>query len=191
MPSILKTVALLSLASFTLADLHSNGICVDNRNGVYVYNADATAKTCTDYFNRNTGSEQWDTCLDCTLITTGVPHCESAGWHIGGDEVSFNPSFLFLIKNMMKLPLVWETYNKRLISMFSCTTIASRTEQVTLWQTKRLRGVDGRKKCTFIGGILGELLGEEDLGKYLFSEAKFEGFMARRYVFDSFTYRMI
>lgn len=40
-------------------------------------------------------------------------------------------------------------------------------------------------------GILGELLGEEDLGKYLFSEAKFEGFMARRYVFDSFTYRMI
>ncbi|THV50438.1 hypothetical protein BGAL_0150g00010 [Botrytis galanthina] len=90
MPSILlKTIALLSLASFTLADLHTNGICVDTKSDVYVYNADATAKTCTNYYNRNTGSEQWDTCPDCTMITTGVPHCESAGWHIGGDELNY------------------------------------------------------------------------------------------------------
>ncbi|KAF7898154.1 hypothetical protein EAF00_004600 [Botryotinia globosa] len=89
MPSILKAVALLSLASFTLADLHTNGICIDIKADVYVYNADATAKTCTNYYNRNTGSEQWDTCPDCTMITTGTPHCYSAGEHIGGDELYY------------------------------------------------------------------------------------------------------
>ncbi|KAF7954165.1 hypothetical protein EAE96_005296 [Botrytis aclada] len=89
MPSILKTIVLLSLASFALADLHVNGICVDEKSGVNVYNADATAKTCTNYKNRNTGSEQWDTCPDCTMITRGIPHCESADLHIGGDELNY------------------------------------------------------------------------------------------------------
>ncbi|CCD44420.1 hypothetical protein ACHAPC_002499 [Botrytis cinerea] len=90
MPSILiKTIALLSLASFTLADLHTNGICVDYKGGANVYNADATAATCTNYKNRNTGSKQWDQCPDCTMITTGIPHCQSADWHIGGDELSY------------------------------------------------------------------------------------------------------
>ncbi|KAF7933894.1 uncharacterized protein EAE98_003603 [Botrytis deweyae] len=90
MPSILlKTIALLSLVSFTLADLHTNGICIDSKEGFDVYNADATAKACTNYKNRNTGSEQWDTCPDCTMITTGIPHCESADSHIGGDEMEY------------------------------------------------------------------------------------------------------
>ncbi|KAF7908731.1 uncharacterized protein EAF01_004486 [Botrytis porri] len=87
MPSILlKTIALLSLASFTLADLHSTGICVDYKNDAIVYNSAATIAACTNYRNRNTGSEQWDQCPDCNMITTGTPHCRSDAWHIGGDE---------------------------------------------------------------------------------------------------------
>ncbi|KAF6802086.1 hypothetical protein CMUS01_15457, partial [Colletotrichum musicola] len=71
---------------------------------------EATKKACAAYRKRNTGSKQWDTCPDCTVVrsstltlialssvsSTGVRHttdpnycaiaCNSNAEHIGGDE---------------------------------------------------------------------------------------------------------
>lgn len=74
----------------TLAGLHNFGVCVKNRITDYdgdTYEVDLTATKCAcDYYhNRNTGSKQWDQCPDCTF--NGI-ECNSAAWHLGGDEVS-------------------------------------------------------------------------------------------------------
>ncbi|KAK9242054.1 hypothetical protein V1506DRAFT_524900 [Lipomyces tetrasporus] len=46
----------------------------------------AESKCACDYYRqRGTGDKQWDSCPDCTFDGT---YCNSAGWHIGGDEVS-------------------------------------------------------------------------------------------------------
>ncbi|ESZ98490.1 hypothetical protein SBOR_1152 [Sclerotinia borealis F-4128] len=88
--TLLKTIVLLALASLSVADLHTTAICInDSSSGDGVYNSKATIASCTNYFNRNTGSEQWDTCPDCVMITTGIPHCSSPAEHMGGDEITY------------------------------------------------------------------------------------------------------
>ncbi|GJC79118.1 hypothetical protein Ct61P_03313 [Colletotrichum tofieldiae] len=47
---------------------------------------DATKCACNYYKNRNTGNKQWDQCPDCTF--DGL-QCNSAGKHIGGDELYY------------------------------------------------------------------------------------------------------
>ncbi|KAF7861569.1 hypothetical protein EAF04_008131 [Stromatinia cepivora] len=83
---LLKTVALLSLVGLSVADLHKYGICADIKGGGYVYNHKATEDACAAYKNRNTGDEQWDKCPDCYMDTSDIPHCQTDGWHMGGDE---------------------------------------------------------------------------------------------------------
>ncbi|KAM3075340.1 hypothetical protein ACMFMG_007223 [Clarireedia jacksonii] len=87
--NILKTLVLLAITSIATADLHSNAVCVDTSSGYNVYDSAATSAACAAYHNRHTGSEWWDTCPDCTMITTGIPHCKSSGGHIGGDEITY------------------------------------------------------------------------------------------------------
>ncbi|APA11648.1 hypothetical protein SS1G_05103 [Sclerotinia sclerotiorum 1980 UF-70] len=86
---LLKTVALLSLVGFSVADLHKFGICADLKGDGYVYNSKATQDACTAYKNRNTGNKQWDKCPDCYMDTVDIPHCHTNGWHMGGDEWSY------------------------------------------------------------------------------------------------------
>ncbi|KAK4622077.1 hypothetical protein CLAFUW4_07070 [Fulvia fulva] len=100
--SPLPTLVLsLLLATNTLANLHSYGVCVKDRvqqpiggtagsvsytwSDDYTILAAETECACNYYKARNTGSEQWDTCPDCTY--NGL-ECQSDGWHIGGNEVS-------------------------------------------------------------------------------------------------------
>lgn len=80
-----------------IADLHYQMACVNDRDykdngqdGVatsFTINADATGCACNYYLHRNTGRNQWDKCPDCWFDGT---FCNSAGWHMGGDEVSFS-----------------------------------------------------------------------------------------------------
>lgn len=100
------TAQSLLLAVFTatgvFADLHSSAVCVDNRSESpsggtawsvsyswvkdYEILPDATKCACDYYKNRNTGDNQWDQCPDCTFDGLG---CNSAAWHIGGDEFTY------------------------------------------------------------------------------------------------------
>ncbi|KAF9874878.1 hypothetical protein CkaCkLH20_07572 [Colletotrichum karsti] len=59
----------------------------------YGDNAAATEKACAAYKARNTGTNKWDTCPDCTMGVRKtsdpkycVQACNSAAGHIGGDE---------------------------------------------------------------------------------------------------------
>ncbi|CAI6337613.1 unnamed protein product [Periconia digitata] len=81
---------LFTLTSRTAAELHTNGVCYKSVGGQAVYDEAATVASCGNYFMRNTGGEQWDTCPDCVMVKTGaMNHCNSAGWHIGGDEWTY------------------------------------------------------------------------------------------------------
>ncbi|CBX97257.1 hypothetical protein IAQ61_007331 [Plenodomus lingam] len=80
-------VALAALLTpFVAADLHHSGVCVNGKN---VYNKDATVKACEAYLKRNTGNKQHEQCPDCVMKNIGnLDVCNSAGWHIGGKELS-------------------------------------------------------------------------------------------------------
>lgn len=69
----MRSFAIISIAAllapFTAAELHTNGVCVDWVGGAAVYNAAATEAACGNYLMRNTGSEQWDTCPDCKMVS--------------------------------------------------------------------------------------------------------------------------
>ncbi|OJJ42222.1 hypothetical protein ASPZODRAFT_162308 [Penicilliopsis zonata CBS 506.65] len=100
----LSTVSFfLALASGAVANLHDMAVCVVDREEYYVapvggigtsyswskdYTIDTTATECAcNYYKaRNTGDKQWDKCPDCTFDGT---YCNSAGWHIGGDEMNY------------------------------------------------------------------------------------------------------
>ncbi|KZL78405.1 hypothetical protein CT0861_08703 [Colletotrichum tofieldiae] len=97
--SLIPFVALAAVAS---ARLHSSAVCVTDRTSQpvggtpfsvsytwsenYEILPDATKCACGYYRNRNTGNEQWDQCPDCQF--DGL-QCNSAGWHIGGDEFDY------------------------------------------------------------------------------------------------------
>ncbi|KAK1672752.1 hypothetical protein BDP55DRAFT_695965 [Colletotrichum godetiae] len=98
--SVLLSVGLM--AAGANAKLHNAGVCVTNRQEMpvggtgwsvsytwskkYEILPDATKCACNYYKNRNTGNKQWDKCPDCTF--DGF-QCNSAGWHIGGDELNY------------------------------------------------------------------------------------------------------
>ncbi|KAH7006750.1 hypothetical protein EDB80DRAFT_684019 [Ilyonectria destructans] len=94
---------LLALAAEGVnAGLHNAAVCVENVkvthkggypwklsydwNETYEINTAATQCACNYYLHRNTGNHQWDKCPDCTFDGTA---CNSAGWHIGGDEMNY------------------------------------------------------------------------------------------------------
>lgn len=58
----------VAFTSFATATLHYNALCVDHVAGQNVYNDKATRAACGNYFMRNTGGEQWDTCPDCGMV---------------------------------------------------------------------------------------------------------------------------
>ncbi|KAF2126040.1 hypothetical protein P153DRAFT_346859 [Dothidotthia symphoricarpi CBS 119687] len=88
--TLLPLLSLLTLAPFVAADLHHDIICATKVGGATVYHADATNKACAAYRARNTGSQQWDTCPDCTVVLVGnLNICHSEGKHIGGDEMQY------------------------------------------------------------------------------------------------------
>ncbi|KAF7193186.1 hypothetical protein HII31_05412 [Pseudocercospora fuligena] len=97
------TTALLaaSLATVSFGKLHNAAVCVKDRSvrpfgGTpfspshnwlkdYEILPESTKCACEYYHNRNTGDKQWDKCPDCSF--DGF-QCNSAGWHIGGDEMN-------------------------------------------------------------------------------------------------------
>ncbi|KAI1406409.1 hypothetical protein F4819DRAFT_440372 [Hypoxylon fuscum] len=85
-----STVSLLIvLVSRAAADLHNAAACIAARDsdiGGYEILPNATSCACEHYKNRNTGEEQWDQCPDCTFDDLV---CNSAGKHIGGDEMTY------------------------------------------------------------------------------------------------------
>ncbi|CAI7638537.1 unnamed protein product [Penicillium glandicola] len=100
---ILTSVPLLVLlAGSAAAKLHSVAVCVSDRkysaiggtafspsnNFAVQYEIlpEATKCACDFYKQRNTGSNQWDQCPDCTFDGN---YCRSADWHIGGDEFTY------------------------------------------------------------------------------------------------------
>ncbi|KAJ5205917.1 hypothetical protein N7491_003459 [Penicillium cf. griseofulvum] len=90
----MKSISLIvaALAAGAFADIHTQGVCIDTPGkGVEVYNRAATEKACGAYKNRNTGSNQWDQCPDCTIKNEKdlLYYCESQGSHIGGDELHY------------------------------------------------------------------------------------------------------
>ncbi|CZR61325.1 uncharacterized protein PAC_11221 [Phialocephala subalpina] len=97
-------IAMLATSSSTLAsptmqkrDLHSSLYCVDvtpaqnfQVGEEVTENNDATVAACAAYKNRNTGTNQWDTCPDCIASQSGdVTTCNSAAKHLGGDEMTY------------------------------------------------------------------------------------------------------
>ncbi|KAJ4418780.1 hypothetical protein N0V82_005345 [Gnomoniopsis sp. IMI 355080] len=83
------------MATGAVADLHSSAYCVDiepatsfKQGQVDTENNSATGLACSAYRARNTGTNQWDTCPDCstTVGSNGVASCISPAKHIGGDE---------------------------------------------------------------------------------------------------------
>ncbi|OJD32233.1 uncharacterized protein BKCO1_4000098 [Diplodia corticola] len=96
-------LAVLTMAAGSYAALHTAAVCVSNRVSSTVggtawsvsYNwqtsyevlPDATKCACDLYKARNTGNNQWDQCPDCTF-GDGLA-CNSAGKHIGGDEMEY------------------------------------------------------------------------------------------------------
>jgi hypothetical protein len=87
-PSTLLFTAtfLLPLAS---AELHSSGLCIDTIGGQNVYNDAATKAACAAYAARNTGSEQWDTCPDCAMVSIPRPSTIRIGNEEVGCELTF------------------------------------------------------------------------------------------------------
>ncbi|OQE96402.1 hypothetical protein PENNAL_c0001G05764 [Penicillium nalgiovense] len=98
----LTTVPLVFLiVGGTFAKLHNVAVCVSNRkyseiggtpfspsytwSKEYEILPDETKCACDLYRQRNTGDKQHDQCPDCTFDGN---YCNSAGWHIGGDEVT-------------------------------------------------------------------------------------------------------
>ncbi|KAF9874877.1 hypothetical protein CkaCkLH20_07571 [Colletotrichum karsti] len=88
------SIALLSVvacATGVAANLHLYAYCADRVfegiNESNPENNDATQVACDKYKARNTGTQQWDTCPDCTTSLRGdVLVCNSLAKHIGGDE---------------------------------------------------------------------------------------------------------
>ncbi|CAG7977809.1 unnamed protein product [Penicillium salamii] len=92
----------LLLAGGAVADLHNVAVCVTGRkysevggtpfsvsytwSKDYEILPDATKCACDLYKQRNTGDKQWDQCPDCTFDGN---YCNSAAWHIGGDEMTY------------------------------------------------------------------------------------------------------
>ncbi|KAJ5523815.1 hypothetical protein N7513_008934 [Penicillium frequentans] len=92
----------LAFSAGALARLHSVAVCVSNRvshpvggtpfSPSYTWSTSyeilpAETKCACDYYRaRHTGDEQWDSCPDCTFDGN---YCNSAGWHIGGDEMNY------------------------------------------------------------------------------------------------------
>ncbi|KAK7402655.1 hypothetical protein QQX98_011602 [Neonectria punicea] len=93
---------LMMLAGGAIADLHSVAVCISNRkysqiggspfSVSYTWAKDyeillaETECACNFYKARNTGDKQWDQCPDCTFDGNT---CNSADWHIGGDEMTY------------------------------------------------------------------------------------------------------
>ncbi|KZL81686.1 hypothetical protein CI238_12472 [Colletotrichum incanum] len=75
---ILPLVSFATLTTIVAADLHSSGYCVTKKPSL--------PSVVLPRANRNTGNKQWDQCLDCTF--DGL-QCNSAGKHIGGDELYY------------------------------------------------------------------------------------------------------
>ena len=67
-----STILLLTtlLAPFVAAEIHTDAVCIDTKGGASVYNEAATKAACGNYKERNTGSNQWDTCPDCAMVRT-------------------------------------------------------------------------------------------------------------------------
>ncbi|KAJ5995126.1 hypothetical protein N7481_002103 [Penicillium waksmanii] len=99
----LTTTSVLSiLVGCTFAKMHNVAVCVTNRkyseiggtafspsytwSKDYEILPDATKCACDLYKQRNTGDKQWDQCPDCTFDGN---YCNSADWHIGGDEITY------------------------------------------------------------------------------------------------------
>jgi len=61
-----------SLAPLALAGTHYAGLCVDYEGGQNVYNDAATKAACGNYFMRNKGTEWWNTCPDCKMVSALV-----------------------------------------------------------------------------------------------------------------------
>ncbi|KAL0577470.1 hypothetical protein V5O48_004539 [Marasmius crinis-equi] len=95
--TVASVIVALGAITGALADLHDFAWCRDlkpaeslKKGGSYVDNNDATRSACHAYQARNTGSNQWDTCPDCTVGLSGDSMvCRSAGKHIGGDEFEY------------------------------------------------------------------------------------------------------
>ncbi|KAG4422437.1 hypothetical protein IFR04_004461 [Cadophora malorum] len=85
------------LASTVAADLHTRLICLNYSQSVLgpgtstaATNDPATIAACNAYRRRNTGTKQWDTCPDCTVVQNNeIKACESLGKHLGGDEFNY------------------------------------------------------------------------------------------------------
>ncbi|TIA49763.1 hypothetical protein D6C83_04818 [Aureobasidium pullulans] len=100
MKIVLCSLFLAALSYRVDAKLHNSAVCVTGRTEApiggtgwsvsynwqknYEIDLKATECACGYYKQRNTGDNQWDKCEDCTY--DGL-QCNSAGWHIGGDEV--------------------------------------------------------------------------------------------------------
>jgi hypothetical protein len=85
------------------AELHSSGLSIDTVGGQNVYNDAATKAACAAYAGRNTGSEQWDTCPDCAMVSSPRRSMERRGNEVVGLELTleangWRPSFLQLAR---------------------------------------------------------------------------------------------
>ncbi|KAG9959936.1 hypothetical protein KCU61_g6992, partial [Aureobasidium melanogenum] len=102
MKVLLCSLLVAALAYGVDAKLHSTAVCVTGRTSSpvggsawsvsynwqknYEIDLKATQCACDHYKRRNTGNNQWDKCEDCTF--DGL-QCNSAEWHIGGDEMEY------------------------------------------------------------------------------------------------------
>ncbi|THX08480.1 hypothetical protein D6C77_05895, partial [Aureobasidium pullulans] len=102
MKIVLCSLFLAALSYRVDAKLHNSAVCVTGRTEApiggtgwsvsynwqknYEIDLKATECACGYYKQRNTGDNQWDKCEDCTY--DGL-QCNSAGWHIGGDEMNY------------------------------------------------------------------------------------------------------
>ncbi|KAE9987337.1 hypothetical protein EG328_003061 [Venturia inaequalis] len=83
-----STLALTAaLVTGVWADYHDYALCYYGPRNLAGYHEAATRKMCETYRKRTGGGLQWETCPDC-VITGSPPTCHSAGWHLGGDQVS-------------------------------------------------------------------------------------------------------
>ncbi|KAL5323024.1 hypothetical protein ACEPPN_007551 [Leptodophora sp. 'Broadleaf-Isolate-01'] len=82
----LSTLIIATLAAGAAADLHNYCICANKSGGQLEYNDSATRQMCVAYLKRNTGNKWWDSCPDCTYLSTDLL-CRSKGKHMGGDQV--------------------------------------------------------------------------------------------------------
>ncbi|KAH9882757.1 hypothetical protein J1614_000123 [Plenodomus biglobosus] len=95
-------LAITPFIGFATADLHKFAVCIYGLTSTpiggspfsvsynwakkFSINSEATKCACDLYRQRNTGTNQWDVCPDCTY-NAEYAQCESAGYHIGGDEM--------------------------------------------------------------------------------------------------------